>query len=99
MLSLQLFMRIPVNVNTDSGHPESVFTFVRKMHLIHLSLLHPLTSVVDPKNWTVWIKPNTVQKGDSTDAKTSFVQTRIQSPRDPAASHRREIRCPDLPRT
>ncbi len=28
-------------------------------------------SVVDPKNWTVIFKPDTVQKGDSTDAKTS----------------------------
>ncbi len=27
--------------------------------------------VVDPKNWTVIFKPDTVQKGDSTDAKTS----------------------------
>jgi hypothetical protein len=32
-------------------------------------------NVVDPKNWTVIFKPDTVQKGDSTDAKTSYFQT------------------------
>jgi hypothetical protein len=67
--------------------------------LLFVSFAVKGAGVVDTKNWTVWIKPNTVQKGDSTDAKTSYLQTRIQSPRGLATSLRGEIRRPDLPRT
>src|SRR5262249_14970537 len=48
--------------------------------------------VVDPKNWTVFDQQHTVQKGESTDAKTSYFQTRIQGPRRPPGSDRGEDR-------
>src|SRR5262249_21545571 len=52
--------------------------------------------VVDPKNWTVFDQQHTVQKGESTDAKTSYFQTRIQGPRRPPGSDRGEDRCSGL---
>jgi hypothetical protein len=39
---------------------------------------------VDPKNWTVFDQQHTVQKGESTDGKTSNFQTGIQGPRRPS---------------
>ena len=36
---------------------------------------------MDPENWTVIDPQHTVQKGESTDGKTSNFQTRIQGPR------------------
>src|SRR5215470_6176821 len=52
--------------------------------------------VVDPKNWTVFDQQHTVQKGESTDGKTSNFQTRIQGPRRPPGSDWNEDRRPSL---
>src|SRR5262245_6385552 len=52
--------------------------------------------VVDPKNWTVFDQQHTVQKGESTDGKTSNFQTGIQGPRRPPGSDWNEDRRPGL---
>jgi hypothetical protein len=51
---------------------------------------------VDPKNWTVFDQQHTVQKGESTNVKTSNFQTGIQGPRRPPGSDRSEDRGPLL---
>jgi hypothetical protein len=51
-----------------------------------------LYSVVDPGNWTVFDRQRTVQKGESTDGKTSNFQTGIQGPRRPPGSDWNEDR-------
>ncbi len=57
-------MRELVAVLEDLG-ARNVKTYIQSGNAVFVSL------VVDPKNWTVIFKPDTVQKGDSTDAKTS----------------------------